>query len=805
MNLWQDIRYGARALRTSPGFAVTAVLTMALGIGVTTAIFSVCDAMLWKPVPLPRLDTLVTVVGRADDPADYNSTAAPDVEDIRNASSSFESFASWMGGLANIAAPGGQPERVEQSLVNANFFDVVGVQPARGRAFQPGDDQPGREREVILSDGFWRRRFAGDPNVVGRTIRLDDQTYTITGIMPASFDFPLATEIWTPLALTPAQRNDRRSTGLFSIARLKQGRNVAEAGSEMDAIAARLAKQYPLSNKNRRFAVWPAIQFIVDYETRHYLIMMLGSVLFVLLIACANVANLQFARATGRLREIAVRRALGAGRWRICTQLVTESVLLSFTGAVLGLVVAGWGIHMMQVGMPPEVERYVLGFRDMQLDSRALLFTLAAAVAAGVIAGLAPAWQSSQPNLSSTLRDGGRGASQGRGRQRLRNVLVGGEVALAVVLLIGASLMVRGFRAIVASGTALEPSTLLSMRLAVTENKYRDKHQAAEYYREVLERVSAVPGVKSVTAISSLPYSMHSNSKYFTIEGRTFEAGQEPIAMYQPTSANFFETLHVPLRQGRFLQESDGADAPPVAVISERLAQRWWSNESPLGRHIRTDAKSPWMTIVGVVGDIPHNPYERAPRRTLYVPYQQAPVLWMDVGVRTARDPLALAPAITGAIRSIDAEQPITEMRTMEKAIHNSAIGLNYVAALMGIFGGIALLLSAIGVYGVMAYSVSEQTHDIGVRMALGAPQTSVLRAILRRGLVVTCAGLVVGLPIAYLFSRMMASQVFGVTTGDPASFIGIPLTLLATASLAVYIPARRAMKIDPIIALRYE
>ncbi len=812
MNLWQDIRYGARVLRKSPGFAITAVMTMALGIGVTTAIFSVCDALLWRPVPVPHLESLVTVMQAVPgDPNDWNEATPADVDDIRRQSRTLGNLASWQEGLANLAGAR-EPDRALQALVTANFFDVVGVQPERGRAFRSGEDQPGHEHEVILSDALWHRRFGADANIIGRQVRLDDQPYTVVGVMSPSFDFPMATELWSPLALTPAQRSARSQHSLQSLARLKPGVTVAQAAAETDGIAARLQKTYPDTNKNRRFAVWPAIKFLVDRETKQYLIMLLGSVLFVLLIACANVANLQFARATGRLREVALRRALGAARWRVISQLVTESFVLSLLGAAFGLLVAKWGMSAIRGGMPAEVERYILGWKDIHLDSRALLFTLAAALISGIIAGLAPAWHASHPDLAGTLKEGGRSSSLGKGRQRLRNVLVAAEIALAVVLLVGAGLMVRGFQALVKNGAALQPATLLTMRLAVTDQKYPKKYQVAEFYREVLERIQALPGVRSTAAVTALPYSDHSSGRNFIIEGRQIEPGNQPNGMYQVASSEYFRTLHIPLRQGRLLDQRDGDRAPNVALISERMAQRWWKNESPIGKRIKLgdpdspdSNNAPWTTIVGIVGDVMHDPYERQPRPTIYVPYQQAAALWMDVAVRTTGDPLALAPAVIAAIHAVDPEQPVTEIRTMEKAIHNGAIGLNYMAALMGVFGGIALLLSAIGVYGVMAYLVSEQTQQIGIRMALGASRQSVLRMVFRSGMLTAGIGLLVGLPVAYLFARLMASLIYGVTATDAATFLAIPLALIATAALAIYIPAQRATKIDPIVALRYE
>jgi putative ABC transport system permease protein len=809
MSLWQDIRYGSRMLGKSPGFAVTAVLTIALGIGATTAIFSVCDALLWKPMPLPHLETLVMVLQRVpENPDAWNDVSPADVDDIRRGNTSLQAMASWSGGLANIVSSGGEPERVFQALTTSNFFDVLGVQPALGRTFLPGEDQPGREREVVLSDRLWRRRFGADPSIVGKTLRLDDENYEVRGVMPASFDFPLATEVWTPVPLSQTQLNSRTALQLASVGRLKPGRTVQQVQAELTSIASRLEKEYPNTNKNRQFMVWPAIRFLVEGQTAQYLKMLLGSVIFVLLIACANVANLQFARATSRLREVAVRTALGASRSRVIVQLLTESVLISITGALAGLLLARWGISAIANYMPPEIQRFVMGWDRIQLDGRALAFTLLAAVASGIVAGLAPAWQMSRPNLTDALKEGGRGSSSGKGRHRLRNFLVAAEMALAVVLLVGAGLMVRGFQTLVQNGASFEPQTLLTLRLAITETKYHEKYQVAAFYRQVVERIRPLPGVRSVAAVSALPYTNHAAGREFTIQGRPIEPGNQPNGMYQVASTEYFSTLHVPLRAGRFLQPGDGPDAPRVAVISENMAQHWWPNESPIGKHIkigRPDSKDPWLTIVGVVGNVWHNPYDRGPRRTIYVPFQQAPATWMDIGVRAAGDPLRLAPGVTAAIRSVDPEQPITDMFTLARAIHNSAIGLNYMAALMGIFGVVALVLSAIGVYGVMAFMVSEQKHDIGIRVALGAPRMSVLATVFRRGMYTAGAGMAIGLLIALGFARLLSSLVYGVSATDAMSFVGIPLTLAASAALATYVPARKAMQIDPIIALRHE
>ena len=809
MGIAGNVRYTLRSLGKAPGFAATAVLTLALGIGATAAIFSVCDAMLWKPIPLPHMESLAMVMQRdPDDPNGFGATTPADADDIRAQSSSYEGLASYQEGLANIAGSGGEPERVNQALVGVNFFDVLGVQPALGRAFRPGEDELGNEREVVFSDRFWKRRFGGDRNIIGATIRLDDQDYMVTGVMGPQFDFPLAAEVWTPMALKPAARHSRTAQSLENVARLKSGHTLEQAAAETDGIAHRLADLYPDTNKKRAFRVFSTQEFLVGHENRQYTTMLFWSVVFVLLIACVNVANLQFARVTGRARELALRTALGAARWRLVSQVVFECVLLSLSGGLLGIAVAKWGVDMIRAGMPPRIGRYILGWQSMGIDHRTLGFMLAAAVLSGVLAGLAPAWQCSRPSLTEHLRDGGRGSSKGRSRQRLRGVLVGFEIALAVVLLVGASLMVRGFQSLVNTAANLDPETLLSLRLTLTETKYHEDHQTVAFYNETLRRLNALPGVKSAVAVTALPYSGHSSGAAFTIEGRPVERGDQPSCQLQSVSDGYFRTLGVPLRSGRLLNGSDGAETPRAGVIGERMAQKWWPHESPVGKRIKLgapDSKQPWITIVGVAGDVMHDVYDRNPRPVLYVPLTQTPKLWMDIGVRTAGDPLRLAPAVTAAIRAVDPEMPITGMATLETWMHERSVGLNYMAVLMGVFGVLALVLSSVGVYGVMAYVVSERTQEIGIRMALGSSRSSVLGIVFRRGMTTTLIGLAVGIAVAYAMAPAIASLVYGVSPKDPATFIAIPLALVAAASLAIYIPARRAMRIDPIVALRYE
>jgi len=810
MQLWQDIRYGARTLRKSPGFTITAVATLALGIGATTANFSVCDAMLWKPLPVPNLNRLTMVLQRvAGDPNDYDPVTPADFADIRRQQTVFQGVAAWDDDMSNLSGNGAAPERVSRFLVTPNFFALAGVQPALGRSFAPEEDQPANKHVVILSDALWQRRFAADPTIVGRDIHINDQGYRVIGVMPPKFVFPMTAELWTPLALDPADQNDRDSHYLVAMGLLKPGRTASQAEAEVETIAARLALAYPNTNRQRRLFSMGAHDFLIGAYTHQYSIMMFVAVCFVLAIACANVANLQFARALGRSREVAVRAALGASRKRLMAQSLTESLTLSLVGAGLGLFIASWDIQAVLAGMPPDVARYIPGWYEIRMDQRTLWFTLLAAVASGVLAGLLPAWQGTRSNLHDALKEGGRSASAGRGRARLRGLVVAAEIALSVVLLVGAGLMIRGTGTLLANSRCFEPATLLTMRLSITENRYPKPSQRAAFYRQVVERVDSLPGVRAAFAVKAMPYSGHSYGRGFTIENRIPEPGDLPGARFQAVTPNYFPVMHVPLLQGRFLSPSDGPDNQRVAVISEHTAHRWWPGEqAPIGKRFRfdsTEGQSEWITIVGIAADVPHNPYERSPASVIYVPLEQFPEAHMDFGVRVAGDPDNFAKAVVKAIHAVDPEEPIAQVLPFDELAKHQTLGLIYVAAIMGFYGLVALILSSVGVYGVMSYLVSQQTHDIGVRVALGASRPSVLAMVFRRGMVTVVGGMAVGLAAAYAVARLLALLIFGVPASDPATFIGIPLVLVAAAALAIYIPARRATGIDPMVALRYE
>ena len=810
MNLWQDIRFGLRTLRKSPGYTAAAVVTLALGIGATTAVFSVSDSIMWKPMPALHLDRLAVVTQRLnDDPTTWRAVSPADATDIDHQQTCFEQVTAWGGGSADIVGNDGEPERVNQFRVKPNFFSALGVSPALGRGFAMGEDQEGSDHVVVLSDSLWKRRFAADRNIVGRKIRLDDTDFLVIGVAPARFEFPLTSELWTPLSFSREERHSRDRSYVAVIGVLKPGLEMTEAQAELDTIGARLARQYPETNRDRRFRIVPMHRFLLGPVFRDYLVMVFGAVLFVLLIACVNVANLQLARALGRTREVALRTSLGASRRHLVVQFLSESLLLALGGGLAGLALASWGIVAIQASIPADEARYIPGWSQMSLDGRALAFTMFATLATGILAGLAPAWQCSHPNLTRTLNEGGRGSSSSRSKHRLRGILVAAEVALSVVLLAGASLMARGLSSVAGNARMFEPSTLLTLRLAISERRYPAAADVSAYYRDVLERIAAIPGVESAVAVTRLPYRGHDSSIPLTIEGRQPAPGRKPEALYQVASPNLFHTLHIPLLKGRLLLPSDSADSTPVAVLSLYAARTWFPGEdSPLGKRVRvdrTDGPAVWTTIVGVVDDVPYDAFDRVPRALLYVPYMQERLRFMDIGVRTHGDPRRFAQPALAALHAVDKQQPVTNVQTLDDVVKHRTLGLAFVAVEMAIFGVIALILSSIGVYGVMSYLVAQETHDIGIRMALGAQRSTVMAMLFRRGVATAGMGLALGLAAAVGMARLLASLLFGVGAGDPATFIGIPLALAAAAALAIYIPARRAVRIDPMDALRCE
>jgi putative ABC transport system permease protein len=804
----QDLRYAVRQLRLRPGFTAVAALTLSLGIAATTVILSSMDTLVLQPmlwVQPPRFAVILQ-----DVPGEHvgNPLTPADMEDIRRAPS-LESLSGWDHTTLNVVDSGGEPIRVETARITTNFFDVVGVQPALGRGFLPGEDQPGREQVAVLSDDLWRRHFNADPRIVGKTIRAGGHDVTVTGVMPPKFRFPRTwREMWIPLSLPPELRDSRTRMVFEAGVQLKPGHTLPQLAAELRTIGGRLAKQYPETNRGRHFSPWTLERYTVGDYAAVYVSMLFAAAFFVLLIACVNVANLQFARATGRGREVAVRTALGAGRSRIVRQLVTESLVLAALACGLGLLFSKIGLAVFKAAIPAEMRHYLPTWKDMGLNPHTLLFAVGAAALSALLAGLLPAWRCSRPNLVEALKEGSR-SSGGPRRNRLRTVLVAGQMAMAVMLLVGAGLMVASFRGMIAGQPNLDRASLLTLSVALDSSRYRGD-AVPTFYRDVLARLRALPGVRSAAAVTALPYSRAGESYALTIEGRPPQHGNPPMIFVQSASPDYFPTLGIALRSGRLLSDADTAQAPAVAVIGERMLRRWWPEEknaaAVLGKRIRLGPPSrPWLTIVGVSGDIHQSALELSMIPIVYVSDLQSPKTSMNIAVRTEGDAMRLASAVTAAVRSVDREQPIENLTTLDGLLHQEIFVFAYMAWLMGIFGVVALTLAVVGVYGLMSYLVSQQTHDIGVRIALGAPRGRVIGVIFRHGMIATGIGLAIGMLPALALARLLAFALWGVRGVGPATFLGIPLVLASAAALAIYVPARRAVAIDPMVALRDE
>lgn len=802
--LIQDVKYGLRILLKNPGFTLVGVITLALGIGANTTIFSFANAFLIRPISLSGIDRIAVVAIGEKAPA-----AAADFLDYRQQNASFESLAAYRQTDANMVSDGA-PERVLSSRVTANFFDTLDVKPALGRTFLKGEDQPGRDQAAILSYGLWQRRFGAEPNIIGKVLEFDSKAYTVAGVMRRDFDFPVPSDVWTPLALLPQEKADRAARTIHVIGRLKPGVSLAQAQSEFTTIGARLASEYPQTNKDRRIHVMPMVEFVEGSITRAYTFMLVVAVGFVLLIACSNIANLQLARATTRQKEMAVRAALGANRWRGIRLLLTENVLLALLGGAASILLSNWVLSLSSANMPAEIARLIPGWNQIHLDWRSLAYTLAIAFVAGIIGGIAPSLEGSRTELTEALKEGGRGSSGGRSHHRIRNLLVAGQVAVALVLLIGGGLIVKGFRKLVAVQDAYAPRDMLTFQVSLPELRYAQPAKREMFYRQALEKLGAMPGVTSAAAFTTTPISNNGTAwTLFQIEGRPVaNASAMPFGVLQTVSPNFFQMIHIPLIDGRQFTPQDRANAPAVAIISQKLARVYWPNESALGKRIQIGNPTPrgdWLTIVGVAGDVLYDWTDQRPEATIYVPYAQAPAQDSLLAVRASAIPAGFEKNVQAQIAGVDPELPIFEVKTLEAAIHESIVGLEYTADMMAGLGVIALVIALVGVYGVMSYAVAERTHEIGVRLSLGAQRRDVLWLVSRRGLWLTVAGLLVGLPLSVWLANLMGGLIYGTSALDPATFVFIPMLLVTVAMLACYVPARRAMSVDPLIALRHE
>ena len=802
--LWQDVHYGARMLRKNPGFTMTALLTLALGIGVNTAVFSLAEAFLVRPLALPNLHRLVAVTTGQKSPV-----AAADYFDGKTQGQSFEQIAAYRTSDMNVTGSD-EPERVYGAAVTADFFAVLGVAPVHGREFLRGEDEPGHDQILILSHRLWQRRFGANTAALGKTVNIDGKPYTMIGVMDRNAEFPVPTDLWIPLALSPKEKADRSVNSLHVVARLKDGASLTAAQAEMTLLGRQLAEAYPNTNKERQFQVMPLVEYVEGSITRAYTILMLAAVGIVLLVACANVANLQFTRASSRRSELAIREALGAGHARIVRQMLTESVLLAFLGAVAGLLFAKLCLWLCVSRMPPYVVRLWAGFDKIRLDSGALLFTMAVALISGILAGVLPAVASSKPNATEGLREGGRGATTGRETRRLRSAFVTAQVAIALVLVVGAALLIKGSRQMTGSAEAYSPEHVLTLGVNLPVSKYPQPAERLAFYRKALAALSSLPAAQSAAAFSCYPLSNNgTNWGYFQVLGRAApDLRHSPWAEMQTISPEYPRLMHVALLAGREFTSDDREGTQPVALVSQKLAQRYWPGESALGKQIRIGGPAdsgPWLTVVGITVDVLYDWTSQVPQPTIYRPLTQAPPAASLLGIRTAGDPASLEKAARSQIALIDSELPAFDIKPLDVAIHESTVGLGYTGAMMGILGLITLAVAVVGIYGVMAYTVGERTNEFGVRIAMGAQRKDILWLASRHGLLISAVAFAIGLPAAIASARLLAGLIYGTSPGDLAVFAGVPIILFAAVLIAGYFPARRATRVDPIAVLRYE
>ena len=802
--LLQDLRFSLRMLVKNPGFTAVAAITLALGIGANTAIFSVVNAVLLRPLPYRDPSRLVLMNESSKQLPDM-SVSYPNYLDWRDRSRSFERIAAVQPAQYTLSGVE-RPERLGGWNVTADFFPTLGVTPAVGRGLTPQDDRPGAPPVALLTYGLWQRRFGGDPSVVGRALTLSGRSVAVIGVLPASFRFYYGdADLFLPLGLDADSLQERNEhPGIYVVARLRPEATAQTAFADMDAIARGLEKEHPETNSGNRVAV-KLLQDDVVSILRPVLVVLAGAVGFVLLIACANVANLLLARASTREKEIAIRRALGASRRRVLLQVMTESALLSLFGGGLGLLLAAWLSDVLLSLVPAGLPR----LDEVRLDGTVLGFTLALSLLTGLVFGIAPAWQASRSDVLEPLKETARGSSSGRGQQRFRSVLVVSEVALALVLLAGAGLMARSFERLQEVRPGFRPGNVLSAQLVLPELKYKTKAEINSFADRLVARVEALPGVEAAGTVNPLPLTQEGWQTDYQIEGRPVPArGEAPNSDYHVVSGAYFKAMGIPLVRGRLFDDSDREDTTPVVLVNETLARRWWPAGDAVGKRMRTgsvDQPGPWMTVAGVVGDVRQYGLDQEQKTQFYRTERQVALHPMSLVLRAQGDPEALASALRGAVQSIDPDQPIYNVRSMDSLLATTLAPRRLSLLLLATFAVTALVLAGVGIYGVLAYSVTQRTHEIGIRMALGARRADVLVMVLRQGLRLVLAGAALGVAAAFGLTRLMSSLLFGVSPTDPATLGAVCLVLVGVALLACLVPARRASGVDPMIALRCE
>ena len=806
--LIQDIRYALRQLRKGPGFAAVAIITLALGIGANTAIFSVVNAVLLRPLPYKEDGRLVVVLHNGRNPV-----APANFVDWQSQNHSFESMGAAESWSPNLTSTD-NPENLAGLRVTSEILPMLGVHPLLGRVFLPEEQQAGKDLEVVLSYSLWQNHFAGDANVLGRTMALNGNPYTIVGVMPKDFQFApfWATKatIWAPLALGD-RLGSRGGNSLRVFARLKSGVALEQAQAEMAGVADRLERQYPGTNRNVQVV---CLREKVVGNIRPALLVLLGAVGFVLLIGCANVAHMFLARSAARQREIAVRAALGAMRWRVLRQYLLESLVIALLGGVFGLLLALWGTRVLVALGPQEIPRLA----TIGVDQYVLLFVLSVSLITGLVFGILPAWKASAANVSEALKEGERGSSEGVGRNRLRSLLVSSEFAFAVILLAGAGLMIRTFIAVQNIDPGFDPHNVLSMMVRILGTEQTAVGHTAPFYQQVLQKVSAIPGVQSASAINHLPLAGDQWGFPFHVEGQPIERpGESPVATFRAVFPGYFRTMRVPVLSGRELNEADNSSVPDVVIVNDYMARHYWPGENPIGKRITFDdpQKNPsWAIVVGVVKNTVRSNWVNPAEEEVFVPYLQSkqylqnpsgPFAYLTLVVRTTGDPANLSSEVQAAIHSIDRNVPISEIQTMDQVVTKATGESRFYLTLLGAFACVALVLAAVGIYGVMSYSVSRRIHEMGIRMALGAQREDVLKLVVWHGMVLAIAGIAVGMAGALALTRLMSGLLYGTKPADPATFVTAVAVLGLVAIVSSYIPARRAAKVDPMVALRYE
>lgn len=798
--LRQDLRYGARMLAKKPLFTIIAVLTLALGIGANTAIFSVVNAVLLRALPYHNSNRLVVLAAVAPS-GDRDVLSVLEAEDFKSQMRSLEDLTAFQTQSVNLTG-GERPDRVRGAFVSADFFKVFNIAPVVGRTFGEGEDRQGAAKLVVVNEKMWQERLSGDRNLGARSLILNGEPYSVIGVVPTAFKVPFDAdvEVWMPVANFPGNAGQRDARFAFAFGHLKPGIELSQAQAEATTVASQLAQAYPKESAGRGARV-EFFRELMVVNARPMLWLLFAAVGVILLIACANLANLLLARGLARQREIAVRAALGASRWRLIRQLLTETTLISLAGGAGGLLLAHWGLYAL-LKLPQNFVRT----EDASLDTRVLLFTVILSVLTGWLFGLLPALQLARPELQSFLKEGARGSGEGARWNRVRGAFVVAQVALSLVMLVCAGLLIRSFDKLLRVDVGFRSERLLTLEYRLPRTKYRESQAQWNFHHQVMERIQEVPGVQSVSLVRGLPFSGNGGTSAIVLPDREPPApGQEPEVMFNTAMPNYFETIGIPFIKGRLFGSQDQINTPPVLIINQTMAHRFWPNQDPLGKQVKFVEDGTSGTVVGVVGDAKHYWLEEESRPQMYASYTQQPGYFATVVIRTTVEPLALTESVRQALWRVDADQPMWKIRTVEFLVNRSVADRKFLMALMGIFASLALVLTMIGLYGVISYLVNQRTQEIGIRMALGAQMRDILRMVLKQGMVLVLIGVALGLGASWLMTRLMTRLLYQVSATDPLTFASIALLLIAVALLACYLPARRATKVDPMVALRYE